>query len=259
MLYSGLVSVTFRQLSPQEIVDLVAQAGLDSIEWGGDVHVPHGDLSAARAIRKMTADAGLRVSAYGSYYRAGHPESGPFEAVLETALTLGTPTIRVWAGKQDSAQSDQAYRKQVVRDSQRIAAQAKSKGVMVAYEFHNNTLTDTTQSALELLKAVNHSHVKTFWQPPHRQPVSHALAGLEAIFPWLLNVHAFYWHVDSSTPPVVTRLPLADGTSVWHRYLNRLSRSAGNHFVSLEFVQDNSPAQFLKDAETLKNTMAIAI
>jgi hypothetical protein len=44
MIQTGLVSITFRQLSPPAIIDLVRQAGLEGIEWGGDVHVPHGDL-----------------------------------------------------------------------------------------------------------------------------------------------------------------------------------------------------------------------
>ena len=69
MLIPGLVSVTFRQLAPREIVQLAAAAGLRGIEWGGDIHVPHGDLQAARAVRDITAAAGLQVLAYGSYFR----------------------------------------------------------------------------------------------------------------------------------------------------------------------------------------------
>ena len=41
---TGLVSVTFRDKTPAEIVSEVKKAGLDAIEWGGDVHVPHGDV-----------------------------------------------------------------------------------------------------------------------------------------------------------------------------------------------------------------------
>ena len=48
MIHTGLVSVTFRKLEPAEIVDLVKQAGLQGIEWGGDIHVPHGDIQRAK-------------------------------------------------------------------------------------------------------------------------------------------------------------------------------------------------------------------
>ena len=97
---TGLVSVTFRKLSPAEIVKLVAEAKLDGIEWGGDVHVPHGNLATAREVLRLTRDAGLAVAAYGSYYRAVESEEAdlPFIKVLETAKELSTPTVRVCAG-----------------------------------------------------------------------------------------------------------------------------------------------------------------
>ncbi len=71
MICPGLVSVSFRSLNCKEITELVKNAGLSSIEWGGDIHVPQGDLKKAREVRKMTQDAGLMTAAYGSYYRAG--------------------------------------------------------------------------------------------------------------------------------------------------------------------------------------------
>jgi 3-dehydroshikimate dehydratase len=127
MLYPGLVSVTFRELSLEKIVDLVAQAELTGIEWGGDVRVPHGDQGQARAVRRMTVETGLTVAAYGSYYRAGHPETGPFEAILETAIELDAPSVRVWAGKRGSADADAAYRARV-KEWQRYLRKVASTG-----------------------------------------------------------------------------------------------------------------------------------
>src|SRR6185312_13188931 len=100
MISPGLVSITFRALTPAEVIALARQAGLRGIEWGGDIHVPHGNGARAREVKEMTAEAGLTVAAYGSYYRAGQADSSglTFDAVLETALELGAPLIRVWAG-----------------------------------------------------------------------------------------------------------------------------------------------------------------
>ena len=42
MIGSSLCSVTFRALTPEEVLELAARAELDAIEWGGDVHVPCG-------------------------------------------------------------------------------------------------------------------------------------------------------------------------------------------------------------------------
>ena len=58
---TGLVSVTFRQKSVEEIAALTAEAGLSGVEWGGDVHVPPGDREAARRAAQLTHRAGLEV------------------------------------------------------------------------------------------------------------------------------------------------------------------------------------------------------
>ena len=74
MIIPGLVSVSFRQKTPLDICRLCQQANLAAIEWGGDVHVPP-DAGNADEIRRMTADHGLTVSSYGSYYRVTQPLS----------------------------------------------------------------------------------------------------------------------------------------------------------------------------------------
>ena len=70
MLQPGLCSVTFRSLTPQAVIDLAAANGIKAIEWGGDVHVPPGDLENARQVAARTAETGLSVSSYGSYISA---------------------------------------------------------------------------------------------------------------------------------------------------------------------------------------------
>ena len=51
----GLCSVTLRARSIAEVVDAAVGAGLAAIEWGGDVHVPPGDLQAAAEARRCSA------------------------------------------------------------------------------------------------------------------------------------------------------------------------------------------------------------
>ena len=250
MFLPGLVSITFRQLAVAEIIALVTQAGLAAVEWGGDIHAPHGDEAQARAIARLGADAGLRVAAYGSYYRAGHPESGPFEAVLVSAVALGAPLIRVWAGRQGSGSADKTYFQNVVADSRRIADLAQAAQIGIVYEFHGNTLTDTNAAAVRLLQAVDHANVRSLWQPPRYATRSSSLAGLEALRPWLENLHVFHWHQQSGE-----RRPLAEGEAHWRDYLAQASRlispSDHVHYALLEFVQDDAPEAFLRDAATL--------
>ncbi|MFL7793458.1 MAG: sugar phosphate isomerase/epimerase family protein [Anaerolineae bacterium] len=251
MIHSGLVSITFRQLSPREIVDLVVKAGLEGIEWGGDIHVPHGDLLRAREVRRMTQEAGLAVAAYGSYYRVERDDPVPFDSVLATAVELGTPAVRVWAGTRGSAEADAAYRAEVIDLSRRIADMAAGAGVTVAYEFHDGTLTDTNTSARDLLEAVAHENVKSYWQPPRGSAVAYNLDGLDAVLPWLLHAHVFSWGATGE------RLPLADGEMGWMQYLRKIASSGRDHFAMLEFVQDDAPESFLRDAITLKQWLAL--
>lgn len=246
MFQTGLVSITFRQLAPARIVDLVTQAQLQAIEWGGDVHVPHGDLQAAREVQTLTRNAGLSVAAYGSYYRAGHPEDVSFEAVLETAVALGAPTIRVWAGKQESAQACEAYRRQVVLDLQRLCELAKPTGIGIATEFHGGTLTDTAASTRQLMQEVEHPGIKTLWQPRVGAAVPAAMADLERLLPWLAHLHVFHWHGTK-------RRPLAEGHEAWPQYLALAADNTLLRPALIEFVQDDNPEQFLQDAQTLRS------
>lgn len=249
---TGLVSVTFRQLAAREVIDLVGQAGLTGIEWGGDIHVPHGDLATARLVGQQTVAAGLQVAAYGSYYRVSHTETGPFAAVLATAVELGAPVIRVWAGHQASAQADEAYWQAVVDDSRRLADQAAAVGITIAYEFHANTLTDSSATAHTLLERVAHPNVKAYWQPPRGACVADNLAGIETLAPWLHNIHLFQWERTTGE-----RQPLATGAADWQQYLQRIAQEKGHRFLMLEFVKDDSPEQFLADAATLKQWVTL--
>lgn len=248
MILPGLVSVTFRQLPPADIVSLVRQAGHAAIEWGGDIHVPHGDLTRAREVRALTTGAGLTVAAYGSYYKAAHSEGQglPFARVLETAVALGAPVIRVWAGPAGSAATDATGRAQVAADLARIAALAAGAGIRIAAEFHGGTLTDTNASAAQLLAEVPHPNFFAYWQPAVDYDDAACLAGLDLIGSRLSHVHVFHWET------VRNRRPLAEGAARWAKFLRRIAAEPGDRCALLEFVEADAPASYLRDAATLK-------
>ena len=242
---AGLVTVTFRQLAPAQIVEVAQRAGLATLEWGGDVHVPPGDLQRAADVRAMTDDAGLSIAAYGSYFRVGDDDVSQFQPVLETALALGAPSIRIWPGRRASAAADAGYRRRVIDDSLRCSELASAAGVTICYEYHEGTLTDTDASALDLLYATRHPAIKTLWQPPHEVPLQQALGSLRGILPWLQHVHVFHWPVRR------TRVPLAEGADRWRQYLKLLHDAGKCCPLLLEFVKNDDPAQLIKDAATL--------
>lgn len=245
MLKSGLVSVTFRKLKAQEVVDLVKQGGLAGIEWGGDIHVPHGDKALAREAAKMTKEAGLKVAAYGSYYYAGLGGAPTFEAVLDSASELGAPLIRIWAGKKSPGEATAEDRKKVADDTIRISELAAKRKITLAFEFHNNTLTETTESAVRLLKDINKKNVRSYWQPHGQEPMDVQLQGLDAVLPWLAHIHCYCWSGNE-------RKPLEAGEAQWKQYLDHIRKAPGDRYVMIEFVKDDSPQAFLQDAATLR-------
>jgi len=253
MINGGLVSITFRKLSPKAIVDLVVDSGLSCIEWGGDVHAPPGEIALAKEVRRMTTDAGLRVSSYGSYYCAGDDSPKDFGAVLESADALGAPYIRVWAGKRGSDTADQAYRQAVVEDTLRIADLAASSDIKISFEYHGNTLTDSRESVGELMRAAEHPGVLLHWQPPVYTCWEQRLESLRDVISRLSMIHVFQW---LSSLDGIERRPLEDGHGEWLSYLSTADVKPGDTDVLLEFVRDDNPEQFLKDSETLRRWLA---
>ncbi len=251
MIAPGLVSITFRKKSPAEIVELVRRAGLTAIEWGGDVHAPHGDTARAAKVARWTRDAGLRVACYGSYYRCGVSEGAglSFDAVLDSALALGAPRIRVWAGKRASAAADAAAWNAVIGDARRIADRAAAAGLTVAFEYHANTLTDTPESARRLMDALPHPAVLTLWQPPNGLDDAACTASLVGVLPRLAHLHVFHWTFADG----LKREALAGGAARWRPWIEIVRRSPRDHEALLEFVRDDAAEAFLEDAATLKS------
>ena len=252
---TGLVSITFRQLSPREIIELVQHAELDGIEWGGDVHVPHGDTKTAQQVLALTRAANLQVACYGSYYRAGVSESEglSWAQVLATAKNLEASLIRVWAGNRGTNESTATQIQNVIDDLARICELSARENIAVALEFHGGTLTDSGENALQVLAGVQQPNLKCLWQPRVNQTVETRLHDLELVAPYLANSHVFQWNEQRA------RLPLAEGENEWRKYLQAarkyLQDENDERFVLLEFVRDDSREQFLQDAHTLKNLL----
>ncbi|TWD79659.1 sugar phosphate isomerase/epimerase [Kribbella amoyensis] len=242
---TGLVSVTFRQLAVEEVVDTAVRTGLSAIEWGGDVHVPLGDLPAARKVRALCEDRGIAIAAYGSYLRAGSVDREEIRAAVTTAAELGAPRIRVWAGTVGTAEAGVGDRMAVTRGLGELADVAAGADIEIAMEFHRGTLTDEVDSTITLLLDVGAPNLKTYWQPPVDADDATCLDQLEALMPWLSTVHVFSWW------PSNHRLPLTGRESLWRPVLARLAAEPREINALLEFVVDDSVDQLTKDAADL--------
>ncbi len=242
---TSLTSITFRKKSIAQIVELVRTAGLDAIEWGGDVHVAPGDKEAAQKALRLTRESGLEISAYGSYYRCKADED--FTPILESALRLETPVIRVWAGA-GFAFSKDCPAQERLRITEKLAdnvRQAKEAGCIVATEYHGNTLTDTLASTQQLLKDI--PDLYTYWQPRTRPPIPVAenISDVEALGKRIVNVHMFYWDDEC------IRHPLKDNADNILLYLRAAKRYTDAKYAAIEFVKDELDEQLIEDAQVL--------
>ncbi len=106
----------------------------------------------------------MRVSSYGSYYRLTERQSS-FEPVLETAIVLGAPTVRVWAGALGSAHASPEYFAAAADDLVDVSRLAAKAGVAIALELHDGTLTDSIESTCRLVDGANCPTTSCYWRP----------------------------------------------------------------------------------------------
>ncbi|MFI6642654.1 sugar phosphate isomerase/epimerase family protein [Streptomyces sp. NPDC050504] len=246
----GLCSVTFRHLTADEVARRAADAGLEAVEWGADVHAPPQDPDAVRAVRAATERAGLVCCSYGSYFRADPGESASFPALARAAVLLGAPRMRVWAGRSGSRETGSSERRGTAARLREAALIAADHGVELSLEFHTGTLTDTVASTLRLLEEADAPNLRTYWQPPLDSPDDEALAGLAALADRVSAVHVFSWW------PGNHRLPLAARDELWTGVFDLLRARGLRPDALLEFVPDNDPAVLSREAGTLRRAAA---
>lgn len=253
MIRAGLCSVTFRGLTPEALVALAAENGVEAIEWGGDRHVPPGEVAVAEEVRALCAAKGIVASSYGSYVRAGTEGClQDFEKVLVSARLLGAGNIRVWAGDRIRTEAGAAGFEACAGDLAEMARRAAAHEITVSVEYHRNTLTEEAEDARDLLLAADHANLFSYWQPVPGRGRGRWLEELVLLQPWLGDLHVFYWIM---TEDGQQRRPLAEGLAHW-RALFDAWRPAPSwphpRCGYLEFVQDDDEARFLDDMRDLR-------
>ncbi len=238
----GLVSVTYRQLDTAAVISAAREAGLSCIEWGSDVHVPQTDPTNARAVGEATRAAGLYVSSYGTYYRLGQGQD--FAPYLDAAEALGAPILRLWAGVKGSAAVSDDERAACVADARKCADMAAARGLTVAFEYHPNTLTDDSDSAVRLMAEIDRPNARLYWQPDFKKSREELIRGLTLALPYIEVLHVFTWL------PSGEKLPLAEGHDFWTDVLRRVPTLTDKKLL-LEFVPGNDPAVLGREAAAL--------
>lgn len=253
MIKTGLVSLSFNDHSIIDVVRLVANNCLQSIEWSGDRHVPVGEVELAKRVRQITESHALEVAAYGSHYRAGFGEGNgyPFDAVLQTAVALGAPTIRVWAGNQSPDRASFNLCNDVNADLNRIATLAQRYGIAIAVEMQLITLAETAEAAKRIMDSVRHRNLSIIWKMRTDVLPEVNTDDLIKLLPLISDFRVSYNRRGD-------RRPLHEGESAWKGWLHKLKRDKGDRYALLENIAHDDVEQLAQDSQKLRDWVYVA-
>lgn len=239
---TGLVSISFRGNTCEEILAAMKKAGLTCVEWGSDVHAPKENTAALRQIANWQNAYGIRCCSYGTYFRIGVTPLEELEEYIRAAKVLGTDVLRLWCGNKNSEEYREEEKTELFAVCQKAAEIAKKHAVTLCMECHGGTYTNTEKSALELMREVNHPSFLMYWQPQQFMSVEDNISYAQAISPYVKHIHVFHWIKDD-------RFPLEAGAEVWKKYLNVFEKD--KHLL-LEFMPDNKIETLEHEAAALR-------
>lgn len=235
----GLCSISFRKNTPEEILETMKAAGLSVIEWGSDVHCPP---EKAAELAALQARYGIACSSYGTYFCLGTTPVRDLSGYIAAAKTLGTDILRLWCGDKNSGEYTETEKAALFADCKAAAEMAEQNGVVLCMECHNNTYTNTKESALELMQAVNSQHFQMYWQPNQYRTYEENVASATLLAPYTRHLHVFNWNGNA-------RYPLLGAKEIWREYL---ACFAGPRTLLLEFMPDDKIETLKTEAEALK-------
>ena len=130
----------------------------------------------------------------------------------------------------------------LLADCRAAAALAEAHGVTLCTECHLRTFTERPEDALNLMRAVDSPHFRTYWQPFQTRTVEQNLAYLRALAPYVTHLHVFQWKGAD-------RFPLSYGIAEWQAYLALLDTP---HTLLLEFMPDDRLETLTREADALR-------
>lgn len=241
----GLVSVSFRNHSPREILQAASEATLSCVEWGSDVHAPAKDRNRLCEIATMQQEYGISCSSYGTYFRLGETPLQELPFYIDAAKTLGTDVLRLWCGNRSGEAYEASERQTFFEECRKAAEIAAREQVVLCMECHKKTYTQIPKDALALMQTIRSPHFRMYWQPFQWQSVAENLKYAGMIAPYVRHIHVFQWKGDQ-------RFSLSDGIDEWKQYLKFFPMP---RTLLLEFMPDDQITSLPKEANALRVIM----
>lgn len=239
---AGLVSISFRNNTQREILEMMRNANLKYIEWGSDVHAPHKSTEMLRELAQMQSQYGVVCSSYGTYFRLGENTTSDLEDYITAARILGTDVLRLWAGRSCGAKLSIPETEKFMDACLHAAELAERENVKLCLECHEKTFTERLEDVLMLMNNVDSDKFKMYWQPFTARSFEENLKYLKKTEKYVEHIHVFNW--DSNG-----RYPLGNAVDTWKKYIAELSRP---RTMLLEFMPDDLLTSLPREANALR-------
>ncbi|MFQ6097962.1 MAG: sugar phosphate isomerase/epimerase family protein [Armatimonadota bacterium] len=241
----GLCTIALREKLLEDVLNIAKDTGFEGVEiWGREPHISETfDEGRVLAARHMVKSRDLAISMFGSYLRFGAPpppngqRNVTSEDALLTTQALGTRLCRVWAGDRGSAEASRAYWDRVVEEMSHACDLASNLDIELAIEMHDNTLADTGESTVRLIEEVGAPNLKANYQASFRAGHDGPYERLEAVLPYVVNVHAQnYSHIAANPSRKLRMVSLERGVVEYERIVGMLAVNGYDGYICVEFV-----------------------
>ena len=239
----GVASVTFRSKTIAEVIEIAKNAGVTYIEWGADVHVKN--EQDAKTARELCDENNIKISSYGSYFRAGLHDTDSWEQICKNAEIMGAESIRIWLGDKDSEKFTQEEYNKLLNDLTILCDTAEKYNLLVCPECHDNTFNNNTDSIIRLKNDLNKENFKTYFQSRYFR-FDYDIDRIERTFEFIENVHVSYRDLVREQ-----RFRKKDKKYL-DKLLNKLIGMNFNGIVMVEFTKSDKEKSFIKDIEKLR-------
>lgn len=240
----GLCSVTFRKKTVQEIVDIAKKAGVEYIEWGGDIHVKN--LDDARKVKALCEDNNIKISSYGSYFNCAEYDESKWTEICQITKEMGANSVRIWLGKKDSEKTSEQEYNIILENTKKMCEIAEEFSLLVCPECHDNTFNNNTDAFLKIRRDISKDNFKTYFQSRYFR-MEYDLDRIDRTFDFIENVHVSYRDL------VKEQLLRKKDKNYIDTLLKKLREKNFKGIVMVEFVINDSEKSFYADMEKLKN------
>ncbi|HIE29621.1 TPA: sugar phosphate isomerase/epimerase [Candidatus Poribacteria bacterium] len=244
----GLCTIAFSELPLEDVLDIAGRYGFDGVEiWGKQPHTPSEyDEDYFRKIKEIADSKMLEIAAFGSYV---NPLTDDYEQQMETALQitqiLGSKLIRVWSGGGPSKSVRANDRRLITIRLKTVCQWAGINSITVATEMHNNNLTDTAETTLQLIQDVGLPGLKTYYQPCFRKDADDFYECAKLVGPYVANVHA--QNAKQLDNGSFEACAIADGVVNYKKIVGILRSYDYDGYLEIEFVHGEDKLAALKN------------